>query len=369
MAKADSLNINILNSYIPFESSSFEIISENISFYEENSILINEKIYFCTKLNCETKIKYDSFPIIFPAFFLKNESFTTIMDMQTSNINKTYNIISILKSKKIIDNYYWTIKLDNLTHGKIIIGDLPDKYEMEIYKNKKLYFINTYSKLNRIFWGFQFSALKFAQITLTNYMQGKLYPKISEIIGSYEYISAIEKIFFQKYIDNNYICRRTFDELDGEDIFRFICDEDKFNKTDINNFPNLTLINTDLNYSFTFQGEELFFENNGKIYFMIVSKIGKDDGDWMLGRIFLYKYQFVMDNDNNLIGIYKDNIGGNNNGDGFKLMYIFLIGLVIILIIILGIMIALFKKGLCKYRKTRISEIDDDFMYITKDEE
>ena len=46
---------------------------------------------------------------------------------------------------------------------------------------------------------------------------------------------------------------------------------------------------------------------------MIVSKVGKDDGDWLLGRIFLYKYQFVMDNDNNLIGIYKDYKEENKN--------------------------------------------------------
>ena len=32
-------------------------------------------------------------------------------------------------------------------------------------------------------------------------------------------------------------------------------------------------------------------EKNDNIYFMIVSKVGKTDGEWDLGRIFLYKYQ------------------------------------------------------------------------------
>ena len=68
----------------------------------------------------------------------------------------------------IIDNYYWTIHFQNLSAGKIIIGDLPHNYEKEKYNEKKLKFINTYSKENKIFWGIQFSAIKFEEITMTD---------------------------------------------------------------------------------------------------------------------------------------------------------------------------------------------------------
>ena len=194
-------------------------------------------------------------------------------------------------------------------------------------------------------------------------MIGKIDPKFLDIIGPYEYIIAIEEIFFESY-KNKSICKRVFDKLDGEDIFRIICDKDKFGKSDIELFPNLTMRNSELNFSFVLTGKELFMEKNNRINFLIVSKFGKVDIDWILGRIFLYKYQFVMDNDNNLIGIYKDYKEENKNEkEEYKLIYIFLIALVIILFIILGLTIIFFKKGICKNRKPRISEIDDDFLY------
>ena len=232
--------------------------------------------------------------------------------------------------------------------------------------------INTYSKQNKIFWGIQFSAIKFDEITMTDLMLGKVEPKILEIFGSYEYIIKIEEIFFKKYKDNN-ICKRIFDEVNGEDVFRFTCDKNLFNKTDINLFPNLTLINVELNYSFILTGEELFIEKNDRIYFMIVSKIGTTEGHWDLGRIFLYKYQFVMDNDNNLIGMYKESGGEEEKQEPPKKKYVTIIIILIIVLgvifIVIGIILALIKKNICKNRKKRLSELADDFTYLTKDKE
>ena len=134
------------------------------------------------------------------------------------------------------------------------------------------------------------------------------------------------------------------------------------------------MINIELNYSFIFTGEELFMEKNDKIYFMIVSKIGTTQGHWDLGRIFLYKYQFVMDNDNNLIGLYKDSgveeekkqESTKKNSVSIIIILIIVLGLIFIAI---GIILALIKKNICKNRKKRLSELDDDFMYLTKDKE
>ena len=272
----------------------------------------------------------------------------------------------------IIDNYYWTIHFQNLSTGKIIIGDLPHNYEKEKYKEKELKLINTYSKENKIFWGIQFSAIKFDEITMTDIMIGKIDLKNLEIFGSYEYILKIEEIFFDKYKEN-YICSRTFDEVDGEDVFRFICDKNLFNKNDINLFPNLTLINVELNFSFIFTGNDLFIEKNDKIYFMIVSKVGRTQGEWNLGRIFLYKYQFIMDYDNKLIGIYKESERKieekikEKNKNKYKFAILIIIIVLLVIFIVVLIIFAFIKKGFWKNRKKRISELDDGFLYITKE--
>ena len=199
-------------------------------------------------------------------------------------------------------------------------------------------------------------------------MIGKIEPNILEIFGSYEYINATEVYFFEKY-KKNQICRRIFDKINGEDVHRIICDKDKFSKTDIELFPNLTLTNVDLNYSFIFTGEELFMEKDNKIYFMIVSKVGRTEGEWELGRIFLNKYQFVMDSDNNLIGIYKDKIEDNESKEKNNTMLILIISILILNFLIgLGVIIYYIRKNVCKSKK-RLPELDDEIFESTNEKD
>ena len=356
--------IDLNSSYNPSNSSSFNIISNINNSHFKN--IISEDIYFYTDINCTNKSKYKISKILFPELII-NQSLFNIIGMQVNNTNKTYNLINLLKSKDIIDNYIWTIKFDILTQGKLIIGDFPHNYDKNNYENKNLTLINTYSKGDKIFWGIQFSAIKFGQKTINDLNIGKIEPKFLDIIGPYEYIISIEEIFFEKY-KNKDICKRIFDKLDGEDIFRYVCDKDMFEKKDIDLFPNLTLISAELNFSFVLTGKELFMEKNNKINFLIVSKFGKTDVDWKLGRIFLYKYQFVMDNDNNLIGIYKDN---NKNVFEEKeknstMLIVILSILALNMIVILSVTNFCIWKKLCKNSKRQLSELEEeDYIYFT----
>ena len=356
--------IDLNSSYNPSNSSSFNIISNINNSHFKN--IISEDIYFYTDINCTNKSKYKISKILFPELII-NQSLFNIIGMQINNTNKTYNLINLLKSKDIIDNYIWTIKFENLTQGKLIIGDFPHNYDKNNYENKNLTLINTYSKGDKIFWGIQFSAIKFGQKTINDLNIGKIEPKFLDIIGPYEYIISIEEIFFEKY-KNKDICKRIFDKLDGEDIFRYVCDKDMFEKKDIDLFPNLTLISAELNFSFVLTGKELFMEKNNKINFLIVSKFGKTDVDWKLGRIFLYKYQFVMDNDNNLIGIYKDN---NKNVFEEKeknstMLIVILSILALNMIVILSVTNFCIWKKLCKNSKRQLSELEEeDYIYFT----
>jgi hypothetical protein len=215
------------------------------------------------------------------------------------------------------------------------------------------------------------SSVKFYGITMNDNIIGKIDPKILEIFGSYEYITTIGKIFFQKYIDNN-ICKRIWDEVNGEDVFRFICEKEKFNTSDINDFPSIQLINTEMNTTFEFNGNELFHEKDDKIVFQIVAKTGRTDGEWILGRIFLLKYQIMFDNDNNLIGIYlskndnekNDKVDINNKGSNIYMILIIILIVILLIIIALLVYMAITKKGICKNNRKRLAELNDDFVYI-----
>jgi len=367
-------NSSLFNtSFDPSLSESYSLISKNVSIrdLDESLYLAQESFSFYSDMNCQTKKQYKSIPVVVPSD--KNASLSPIIGFQIEKQNNSLNFIDILKAKKITNNFYWTIKFNNLNNGTIIIGDLPHIYDHESYQENDLMFVNTYSTKNKLYWGMHISSIKYYGITMSDSIIGKIDPKILEIFGSYEYITSIGKIFFQKYIDGQ-ICKRIWDEINGEDVFRFICEKSKFNTTDINDFPPIKLVNTEMNYTFEFKGKELFHEKDDKYIFQIVAKSGRTDGEWILGRIFLFKYQIMFDNDNNLIGIYKlsnknkklETIDDKKNNRNFDIILIIL--LIIILIIISGLLVYMIynKKGICKNRKKRITELDDDFIYVTK---
>jgi hypothetical protein len=370
-------NNEIINeTYNPTKSETFDLISKNVSIrdLDESSYLAKENFNFYSDMNCQLKKKYENIPIVVPSSDTspeKNTSLSPIIGLQIESQNKSYNFIDILKSKKITNNYYWTIKFSTSNNGTIIIGDLPHIYDQKNYKENNLLFVNTYSTKNKLYWGMHISSVKFYGITMNDNIIGKIDPKILEIFGSYEYITTIGKIFFQKYIDNN-ICKRIWDEVNGEDVFRFICEKDKFNTSDINDFPSIQLINTEMNTTFEFNGNELFHEKDDKIIFQIVAKTGRTDGEWILGRIFLLKYQIMFDNDNNLIGIYlskndneeNDKVDINNKGHNVYMILIIILIVILLIIISLLVYMAITKKGICKNKRKRLAELNDDFVYI-----
>ena len=362
---------NSINSTYNLSSSqTFSIISNNISIDSlEEGYIAEDNFYFYSDLYCQTTKKYDSIPVIFPQ--TENRTLSPKIGLQIENKNKSLNFINILKYKNITSNYYWTIKFSNLNEGLIIIGDLPHIYDSKNYQKNKLEFTNTHSIKNKLYWGINIPSIKINRLTISDNMIGKIEPKILEIFGSYEYITYIEKIYFQNYYDKQ-ICRRIWDIIEGIDVFRFVCEKDKFNKSDISEFPPLTLVNIDLNYSFEFTGEELFQEKDEKIIFQVVAKSGRTDGEWVLGRIFLLKYQIIFDNENNLVGIYKlieENIEKQNNKNKRNLYILLIIILIILLLFLITVFIYMIynKRGICKNRKKRISELDDEFVYIPKE--
>ena len=104
-------SINLTNSYNSSNSNTFNVISNiNISSIPTDiKNLISEQFYFCIYINCVNKKKYILSPILYPNININEKIFPKI-DLQINSANKSFNFIHILKSKKILDNYYWTIK-------------------------------------------------------------------------------------------------------------------------------------------------------------------------------------------------------------------------------------------------------------------
>ena len=196
----------------------------------------------------------------------------------------------------------------------------------------------------------------------------KISPKILGVVATYNYLNAVEEIFFKKYYQNN-ICEKKIVSFENTNYFKIICSKDDFTQNDINKFPSLNLFNIVFNYTFILEGKELFTENEeGDAYeFLILIEIGSTRIEWKLGRIFLLKYQITFDDDNSLIGFYKhieiiENNTNSNNIFSTVVKYVIL-GVVIIIFIFLAFII--YKKLNVYFKRKKLAnELEDDFMYI-----
>ena len=79
--------------------------------------------------------------------------------------------------------------------------------------------------------------------------------------------------------------------------------------------PNIKFSCIELDYIFELTFEELFYEKNDYIYFMILFTKYESNTHWIMGQIFTSKYNFVFNSDLKQIGFYKKVSHDNNDED------------------------------------------------------
>ena len=261
-----------------------------------------------------------------------------------------FNFVESLQKahcKKLnISNYYWTIKYfnnpNNTVDGIFYFGEPPHIFDPFNYKKEDFIEINTEAGYQNLYWGLKFDNIDFINKTTSNIISlGKyytaeyclIYPELNFFITSEHFFGRIRKVFFDKFIykkkSKNYnssICYEKFISLvdninlislgnynDLKGIYHILyCNktkiveygEDKF----YNEFPIIKFRHLLLGYNFEFNSNDLFYEKNGNIYFLMTLKLDKGD-KWIFGKAFMKKYQIVFNNDMRTLGFYlKDNI-------------------------------------------------------------
>ena len=158
------------------------------------------------------------------------------------------------------------------------------------------------------------------------------------INGNRKWQDILEKNFFNELIKQEQ-CFKGKGYNDGHSYFHYYCKKD----TDLSTFSQIDFIINDLGLNITLTKDDLFIEENDKLFFLII--FGHPQP--ILGLPVFKKYQFIFNQDTNTIGLYKTIIGepstpkpsrrsnsDNQNKPGSYKLIIFLLFFVIIILCI-----------------------------------
>ena len=386
-----------ITSFIKFEEFPFFISGKNIIYsqYDESlSLTYKSEKYPHAFLEGTEKIKWglvsnDTFNLISNNTNIKIERLNFIL-VSESRTNSTSNIglmipdkynsipdisfIYQLKKLKIINDYNFLINYTNSekNEGELIIGSTPHIYDVNNFNQK--YYRTTYAieKPNYMMYGLNFDEILIGENgdKLSGTRQSKFLCDFGLIVGSIDYYEYIYKNFFEKKIEEKkcYLKNITLniEWREGEKNYEYFYCEKKFiNPKDIQDIFKIKFVHKEMNYTFEFNWEELFYEKDEFYFFKIIFN-HKNNFYWIFGKPWLSKYIMVFNQDSKTIGHYyinNDNVfnkKSKNNTDKINWVLMGIICLLILFISIYGIwMINFYKKG----RKKRVNEIKDEFDY------
>ena len=375
-------------------------IYTNINITSQNLLSIfssNEYDYYMTSENCPSESNYyiyksetfmklsDSFASermsLYRDYELKTQSYGLFTKMKIAEYNnkvqcaifglqmnsKVYeynsknNFIKTFKLNGNINSTQWTFKYTKDDEGLLILGESPINYDPD-FKNKKYTLYQTKAVGNSDFVDF---GLDFDDISINNnsiaITHVQFCHEYNAILVNKNIFEQMDEIFFKKYLESN-ICTKGW----VYDKYGYIeCDSDKFKDDDIKKFPTIFLKKVDMGYIFELNYEDLFSKNiNGKIYFLIVFDL--HFSTTKIGKPFLKKYPFTVDNDKNTISLYVLDDGNNNTNKKNIVLIAILICAVVILLGVAGFL--LYKLYWKKNKnKKRANELDEDYEYLSKE--
>ena len=246
-----------------------------------------------------------------------NDNFGMIGLKLISNENETKypDFIKELKREKIIENYEWSIKYNyinrNNYEGEFLIGKEIEKYyKNNIKDNDEFRMVKAFNRKYELYWDIKLKEIVIGDHILdvqSKYsLQATFEPKINLIIGTTDFRNTILNRFF-----NNYIYKRIcFEEAISFSVYDYIgitCRK-PFN---ISEFPYIYFRLQF--YSFSFSGQDLFFEDSDNYHFLIIfnreSYIeGQNNEFWTFGIPFMNKYILIFNNDHKTINYYRKHV-------------------------------------------------------------
>ena len=190
-------------------------------------------------------------------------------------------------------------------------------------------------------------------------------PEFGVIISTGKFFKYLIEQYFKEYLEQK-ICNQSDIYLISNNYNFIYCSKD----INISKFENINFELKDINFNFTLNYEDLFYEYNNKYYFLIASQIYKNQF-YIFGSILMKKYNLVFDKHISKIGVYNQNITNNyddNKKNKNKKRIILIISIVILSILIIIALIYIIWNYINRPRAQRKNEIDDNYNYISEED-
>ena len=282
------------------------------------------------------------------------------MNLPVYEYDRIQNFVKTFYVNENINSYQWTVKYTKDNEGLVIIGDSPLNYD-PMFKNKKYEEHQTQAigESTTVDFGIDFNDITFGskdfEIKHAHFNHDLGVLLVNKII--YE---KIKNSFFVNYLGDKKIC---FEGWVYEKYGYIYCDSNKFTDSDIKSLPKLIFKQTNMNYIFELNYEDLFSkQKDGRIYFLIVFDLNYKT--FKIGKPFLKKYSLTVDNKKNLITYYR--IKEENEDNGYSRI-VWIVILSIFVVILAGTTGFFAYKFIKKKNKKRANELDEDYEYLGKE--
>ena len=282
------------------------------------------------------------------------------MNLPVYEYDRIQNFVKTFYVNENINSYQWTVKYTKDNEGLVIIGDSPLNYD-PMFKNKKYEEHQTQAigESTTVDFGIDFNEITFGskdfEIKHAHFNHDLGVLLVNKII--YE---KIKNSFFVNYLGDKKIC---FEGWVYEKYGYIYCDSNKFTDSDIKSLPKLIFKQTNMNYIFELNYEDLFSkQKDGRIYFLIVFDLNYKT--FKIGKPFLKKYPLTVDNKKNLITYFR--IKEENEDNGYSRI-VWIVILSVFVVILAGTTGFFAYKFIKKKNKKRANELDEDYEYLGKE--
>ncbi len=283
---------------------------------------------------------------------------------------KEADFITQLKNYNITDSYVFGLEYKDKDSGFFYVGNYLHEFNKSYSENDLVKANAGYFKSKVKSWEINIDIItqdiNNDEIILQEETYLRLFYEIGIIAPPSFYHDFIKQKFFETYI-NKSICQEKLyiDTVTILDKYEYIvCNKNDFK---IESFPEINFYNSEMNFTFTLNYKDLFYEFEDKIYFLIVfPRYPIDIIYWTVGKPFFQKYKLFFDKDGKTIGLYEKEYEEKKNEkiivEKNQKLYILFIVLSIFLLIALVVVLYYFLV-IKKERKKRANELEDDVDY------